>query len=52
MRTKVEHVRQEGSEHEEWLLVSCDTLLPLQGERRRKESVLSPSRVITFFTVL
>ena len=52
VRTKVENVRQEGSEHEEALLVSCDMFLPLQGEGRREESVLSPARFITFFTAL
>lgn len=61
MRIEVENVRQEGREHEEGLLVSTivsgvhysgqDMFPPFQNPRR-EESVLLPSRAITFFMVL
>lgn len=61
MRIEVENVRQEGREYEEGLLVSTivsgvhysgqDMFPPFQ-DPRREESVLLPSRAITFFMVL
>ena len=61
VRIEVENVRQEGREHEEGLLVSTivsgvhysgqDMFPPFQNPRR-EESVLLPSRAITFFMVL